>query len=70
MPKQIDIDEILKKNPHVKREDLKELEQLAEALRAFGQQKQPYRLVPPYGGQQVHILQHKYHGGEDPEPHT
>ena len=69
MPKQIDLDEILKSNPHIKREELQELENLAEALRAYGQRRQPYRLVPPYGGEQVRVLQN-YHPGDESDPHT
>ncbi len=47
MAKRIDVETILKKNPHIKPEDLKALESLTQALRDAGLVPREYGLLSP-----------------------
>ncbi len=50
MPSQIDLDEILARNPGVNREQLEEATKLFQELREQGVGRKGYDLAPPAGG--------------------
>jgi hypothetical protein len=47
MPKQMDINEILKNNPHIDRDKLATIAELGEKLKALGLERKGYRLGSP-----------------------
>ena len=47
MPKQMDMDEILKNNPHIDRDKLATIAELGEKLKALGLERRGYRLGSP-----------------------
>lgn len=64
MHKQVDLKDILKKNPHINKEDLARNQDLAKELRKMGAQPRGYRLAPPFERKRAPI------GKEDDDPRT
>ena len=54
MPKPIDLDAVLKKQPQIDPEELKAIRELSERLRTIARRE--YRLVPPFGGRRVRVI--------------
>lgn len=54
MPKPIDLDAVLKKQPQIDPEELKAIRELRERLRKNTGPRQ-YQLVPPFGGRRVRV---------------
>lgn len=63
MPKRIDLDEIVEKNPHVDPEKLRESMELLEELRNRGVYERGYQLVPPFSGRRIQVIDNS---AEDP----
>ncbi len=64
MLKQVDLKDILEKNPHLNKEDLARNQDLAEELRKLGTQPRGYRLAPPFERKRVPV------GKGDYDPRT
>ena len=54
MPKPIDLDAVLKKQPQIDPEELKAIRELSERLGTTARRE--YRLVPPFGGRRVRVI--------------
>lgn len=53
MPKEFDLEDVLRRNPHIDRERVKEAQELIRRLREKGVQRKGYDLAPPFGGRRV-----------------
>ena len=53
MPKDVDIEALLKANPHIDREELERSRELLQRLRSRGRRGAGYRFAPPFGGRRV-----------------
>ena len=53
MPKAIDLDAVLEKQPQIDPEELKAARELREQLR---NRHRKYQLVPPFGGRRVRVI--------------
>ena len=53
MPKKFNLKNILKKNPHINKEDMAKSVSLAEELRKTGLRPRGYQLLSPFERQQV-----------------
>lgn len=51
----IDVDAILRANPHISAEDLADYREALRELRSRGLLGHGYRLVPPFGGRRVSV---------------
>lgn len=58
MPAQIDIEEILARNPRISREQLEQLREMLRQLRERGVERKGYDLAPPFGGHRVAVQDH------------
>jgi hypothetical protein len=54
MPKPIDLDAVLKKQPQIDPEELKAIRELSEQLGTAARRE--YRLVPRFGGRRVRVI--------------
>jgi hypothetical protein len=65
MLEKLNLQEILKKNPSIRREDLADIKSLTEELRKLGTQRRGYRLALPFA-------RHRAKAGEEngPDPRT
>ncbi len=55
MPDRIDIEEILRLNPHIDQKQLEEAIELRQKLRERGVRGAKYRLAPPFSGRRVSV---------------
>jgi hypothetical protein len=65
MVKRVDMDAILKANPHIRRKDLEDYRDALRELRSRGLLGHGYRLAPPFAGRRVSV-----EGDADQDPRT
>lgn len=53
MNKRLNLDEILRKNPQIDRNELDEAREMLRRLQEQGAHRKDYDLVPPFGGRRV-----------------
>ncbi len=63
MPQTVDLEEIIRNNPHVDPRQLRESMELLEELRKRGVSERGYQLVPPFSGKRVQVVDNS---SEDP----
>lgn len=56
MTERLTLEQILRKNPRVDREDLDEAREMLARLREHGAHRKEYDLVSPFGGRRVTVL--------------
>lgn len=65
MPDYVDLEEILRLNPHLDREELERSRAALRKLREGGRRNAGYRLAPPFAGRRVSV-----NGGGREDPRT